>query len=156
MPGPGRIDFTGLTDFISQFADAKGHFFKSQREFLLAMRSVVDVLAKASRGRGLDPFDDGATNVLLILRTVIDYLLAKFPDDTPGASAESKLEALRSVVEVLEAEERRLLPFAEDEIVSAKIEAIHAIAELVRREMDQIRSEAEAEKKTRIRKVTID
>ena len=151
-----RIDFTGLSEFLSQFENARGHFFRSQHEFLMAMRAVVDVLTKYSAGRGIDPLEDGGANVLLILRTVIDYLLSKVPADGAEGALDAKLEALRGVREVLDAEERRLSAYSEDELVAAKIDAVRSIGRVIDQEIDRTRAEAKRQRQPRVRKVDID
>lgn len=145
----------GLAEFLSQLVEAKGHLLNSQREFLLAMRSVLDVLLKMSKGREFDALEDGGASVLLILRTMIDYLLSKVPD-SEGASTKSRLDALASVMEVLDSEEKRLSAFAEDELTAAKLEAICSIRKVIGHEIKRTRAQAQKESSPRIRKVAVD
>ncbi len=149
----GAIDFSGLTSFLGQFDDAKFHLFRSQREFLLAVRAVVDTLLTLQKDRGIE---DSATNALLILRTVIDYLVSRVPDDETDGSDRSRIDALRSVKDVLDMEEKRLSAFANDELIAAKIEAIQSIRKVVVTEMKRIEEEAKRKDKARVRKVDIE
>jgi hypothetical protein len=150
-----RIDFTGLTEFLAQFGDARDHMLKSQREFLLSLRAGVDVLLNAVRKD--EPTEgDSAASALLLLRTVLDYLLSKVPDTAPEATLQSKLDALSSVLDVLAVEERRLSAFSEDELAAAKIDAVRAIRKVVEHEMDRARAEARRKGAARVRKVTVE
>ena len=156
MTTGARIDFSGLTQFIAQFGEARDHLFRSQREFLLALRASVDVLLKVAQGREGSGDGDSGASVLLILRTAIDYLLSKVPDAAPEATLASKLDALTSVLEVLAVEERRLAAFSEDELAAAKLDAVRSIRKVVEHEMARARADARRQGGPRVRKVTID
>jgi len=151
----GRIDFTGLTEFLSQFDEARDHFLLSQRELLLSFRSVVDIMARVSEKKGGDPSEDNRLNVLLVLRSVMDYIIARTPHPHIDQAVRSKVEALESIVQVLDSERRRLSAVKDDEMVQAKLEAIDAVKRLLLKEIDQAREDLH-KPEPRVRKVPIE
>ena len=134
-----RIDFTGLNQFMSQFEGARDHFVRSQREMILALRSVLDILSKAD-GIGGGPHDPGRAGVILAGRAVLDYVLAHLPNPDSDEAFRSKAQALASVLEVVEREHRRLSVLEKDEVVAAKLEALASIKKVIDREMDEAKT----------------
>jgi len=123
-----------IIEFLSKFEETKSHLFVSQREFLLAVRSVIDIIVRAVESRRAEP--DPIAQILVIGRSIVDYLIAKIPPAHEAVSRAAKLEALRSVLGMLEREEVELQNRLPSDEVELRIEAVRAIKRMVEKEIE--------------------
>ena len=117
------VGLADLIEFLSRFEETKTHLILSQREFLLAVRSVIDIIVQAIEARR--PEGDPVAQILVIGRSIVDYLIAKLPSSQDAVSRTARLEALRSVLKMLEREE-----------VELRLDAIRAIKRMVESQIE--------------------
>lgn len=141
---------SSLIEFLSRFEETKAHIIVSQREFLLAVRSALDIIIQALTARKPEP--DPLAQIFVIGRSMLDYLIAKIPPAQEAISRAAKLEALRSILNMLEREEVELKNAMPSEDIQLRIEAVAAIKKMVEKEIEK----ASQNQKERVKKVEIE
>lgn len=140
-----------LIDFLSKFDETKAHIIASQREFLLAIRSALDVFIQVLSTKKTEP--DPMVQVLVIFRSMMDYLIAKFPVSDDALSRQAKLDALKSILQMLEKEEIELKNSLQpDEEVQLRLDVIRSIKKMVEKEIEKVSQPS----KKRVRKVEVE
>lgn len=141
---------SSLVEFLSKFEETKAHIIVSQREFLLAVRSALDVLIQALSSKKAEP--NPIVNLLVIGRSIVDYLIARIPPADETISRTAKLDALKSILNMLEKEEIELQNALQSEEVQLRLDAVRAIKKMVEKEIEKVSQPP----KKRVRKVEVE
>ncbi len=133
-----------LLELITQFDSAKGHFVNSQREVLLGFREISRILVELSQTSQISIGGDFPVYVIKAVGAVIDYFLARIPEDgKPGDILTAKIQAIDELIEVLDEEGRRIGMEAKEELDLAKVEAITAIKKYLNSERNLAKKQQE-------------
>jgi len=153
--GSASGGYQRLREFLKEFDEAKGHFEASQRELLMGFRAIFEVLIRFAEESEEETV---RLNVLILIRSALDYLIAKTPPAEPAQADQVLIEAYGAILEVLNDEEDRIRtkeePMRGDD---EKLDAIDAIRRVLVIEQDKALERTEdPDAHARIRKVTIE
>ncbi|MDP8255759.1 MAG: hypothetical protein P9M14_08420 [Candidatus Alcyoniella australis] len=150
-----KAGYARLRELLNEFDEAKGHFEAGQRELLMGFRSIVDVLIRFAQEGDEEML---RLNVLILIRSGLDFLIAKTPPEEPAQTDEVMIEAYSAILEVLSDEERRIKTHPEAlEGDAEKLEALEAIRRVLQVERERASKRADdPDAHKRIRKVEIE